>query len=83
MIAAAVEKVDGDMSDMDGIRAALKSADYDSVRGSYSYGSNNFPVQNFYLREVVVDGDGNWTTQVVDKILTNHVDPHAADCKMK
>jgi branched-chain amino acid transport system substrate-binding protein len=83
MIAAAVEKVDGDMSDMDGIRAALKSADYDSVRGSYSYGSNNFPVQNFYLREVVVDGDGNWTTQVVDTVLTNHVDPHAEDCKMK
>jgi len=83
MIAAAVEKVDGDMSDMDGIRAALKSADYDSVRGSYSYGSNNFPVQNFYLREVVVDGDGNWTTQVVDTVLKNHVDPHAADCKMK
>ena len=83
MIAAAVEKVDGDMSDMDGIRAALKSADYDSVRGSYSYGSNNFPVQNFYLREVVVDGDGNWTTQVVDTVLTNHVDPHAVDCKMK
>ena len=83
MIAAAVEKVDGDMSDMDGIRAALKSADYDSVRGSYSYGSNNFPVQNFYLREVVVDGDGNWTTKVVDTVLTNHVDPHASDCKMK
>ena len=83
MIAAAVEKVDGDMSDMDGIRAALKSADFDSVRGSYTYGSNNFPVQNFYLREVVVDGDGNWTTQVVDTVLTNHVDPHAADCKMK
>jgi branched-chain amino acid transport system substrate-binding protein len=61
----------------------LKSADYDSVRGSYSYGSNNFPVQNFYLREVVVDGDGDWTTQVVDTVLTNHVDPHAADCKMK
>jgi branched-chain amino acid transport system substrate-binding protein len=83
MIAAAVEKVDGDMSDMDGIRAALKSADYDSVRGSYSYGSNNFPIQNFYLREVVVDGDGNWTTQVVETVLTNHVDPHATDCKMK
>ena len=82
MIAAAVEKVDGDMTNMDGLRAALKSADYDSVRGSYSYGSNNFPVQNFYLREVVVDGNGDWTTKVVDTVLTNHVDPHAADCQM-
>ncbi len=83
MIAAAVEKVDGDMSDMDGLRAALKSAAYASVRGSYSYGTNNFPVQNFYLREVVVDDNGDWTTQVVDTILTDHIDPHVGDCKLK
>ena len=83
MIATAVEKVDGDMSDMDGLRAALKSADYASVRGSYSYGTNNFPVQNFYLREVVVDDSGDWTTQVVDTVLTDHVDPHVGDCKLK
>ncbi len=83
MIAAAVEKVDGDMSNMEGLRAALKSADYASVRGSYSYGTNNFPVQNFYLREVVLDENGDWTTQVVDTILTNHVDPHVGDCKLK
>ncbi len=83
MIAAAVEKVDADMSNMDGLRAALKSADYASVRGSYSYGANNFPVQNFYLREVVVDDNGDWTTQVVDTVLTNHVDPHVGDCKLK
>ncbi|MGC6526655.1 MAG: ABC transporter substrate-binding protein [Paracoccaceae bacterium] len=82
MIAAAVEKVDGDMSDMDGLRAALKSADYASVRGSYSYGTNNFPVQNFYLREVVVDDNGDWTTKVVDTVLTDHVDPHVGNCKM-
>lgn len=82
MIAAAVVKVDGDMSDMDGLRAALKSADYASVRGSYSYGTNNFPVQNFYLREVVVDDNGDWTTKVVDTVLTDHVDPHVGNCKM-
>ena len=82
MIAAAVEKVDGDISDMDGLRAALKSADYASVRGSYSYGTNNFPVQNFYLREVVVDDNGDWTTKVVDTVLTDHVDPHVGNCKM-
>ena len=83
MIAAAVKKVDGDMANMDGLRAALKSADYASVRGSYSYGDNNFPVQNFYVREVVLDENGDWTTQVVDTVLTNHVDPHVNDCKMK
>jgi branched-chain amino acid transport system substrate-binding protein len=82
LIASAVEAVGGDMSDMDAVRAALKAADFDSVRGDYSYGSNNFPVQNFYLREVVEDADGNWTTRVVETVYENHVDSFAAECKM-
>lgn len=83
LIASAVEKVGGDMSDMDAVRAALKAADYDSVRGAYSYGDNHFPVQNFYLREVIADADGDWTTKVVQTVYENHVDSYAAECKMK
>lgn len=83
MIAAAVVAVDGDMSNQDGLRAALKSANYDSVRGKYSYGNNNFPIQNFYLREVIADADGNWTTKVVKTVLENHQDSYASECKLK
>ena len=83
MIASAVIAVDGDMNNLAGLRSALKSADYNSVRGKYSYGNNNFPIQNFYLREVVEDSDGNWTTEVIDTVLTNHQDPYAAECKLK
>lgn len=83
LIASAVEAVGGDMSDMDAVRAAVKAADFDSVRGGFQFGTNNMPVQNFYLREVVEDADGNWATQVVSTVYENHVDPHAADCKMK
>ncbi|MEL7116444.1 MAG: ABC transporter substrate-binding protein [Pseudomonadota bacterium] len=81
LIASAVAKV-GNVDDQDALRAALKEADYDSVRGSYTYGNNHFPVQNFYLREVVADADGNWTTQVVDTVFENYQDNHAADCSM-
>lgn len=83
MIAHAVEAVGGDMSNMDGIRADMKAADYGSVRGKYSYGNNNMPIQNFYLREVVADADGNWTTKVVSTVYTDHQDPYAAECAMK
>ena len=83
MIASAIMAVDGDMNDMAGLRSALKSANYNSLRGKYSYGNNNFPIQNFYLREVVEDSDGNWTTEVVDTVFTNHQDPFAAECKLK
>ncbi len=46
-------------------------------------GSNHFPVQNFYSREVVKDADGVWTTAIRETVLKDHQDVYAADCKMK
>ena len=82
LIKSAVEKVNGDLSDKDALRAALMAADFDSVRGKYSYGNNHMPIQNFYLREVVKDGEGRWTTKIVSTVYTNHQDIYAKDCKM-
>ncbi|GAA6200068.1 ABC transporter substrate-binding protein [Aquicoccus sp. SU-CL01552] len=81
LIANAVAKV-GNTEDKDALRAALKAADFQSVRGDFKFGTNNMPVQNFYLREVVADSDGTWTTQVVETVFEDHVDSYAADCKM-
>ena len=82
LIKSAIEKVNGNLEDKDALRAALKAADFDSVRGKYSYGNNHMPIQNFYLREVVEDDQGRWTTKIVSAVLTNHQDPYAKDCKM-
>ncbi len=82
LIKSAVEAVGGDLTNKDGMRAAMMKADYPSVRGKYTYGNNHMPIQNFYLREVVKDGDGNWATKIVKTVYTAHQDPYAADCKM-
>jgi branched-chain amino acid transport system substrate-binding protein len=82
LIKSAVEGVNGDLKDMDGMRAAMMKADFPSVRGPFTYGHNHFPIQNFYLREVVADGDGVWTTRIVDTVYENHQDPYAKDCKL-
>ncbi|MGB7182886.1 MAG: ABC transporter substrate-binding protein, partial [Burkholderiaceae bacterium] len=82
LIKSAVDAVKGDMSNKDGLRKALKAANYDSVRGKYTVGNNHFPIQNFYLREVVADKDGAWTTKTVKTVFKNHQDPYAKDCKM-
>ncbi len=82
LIHSAVEAVDGNLDDKDGIRAALKAANFDSVRGPYTYGNNHMPIQNFYLREVVEDQDGRWTTRIIDTVFENHQDPYASECKM-
>lgn len=81
LIASAVAKV-GNTEDKDALRAALKAAEFESVRGDFKFGTNNMPVQNFYLREVVADADGTWTTKVVETVFEDHVDSYAADCKM-
>tara|TARA_R110002110_G_scaffold85816_4_gene223812 strand:- start:150747 stop:151919 length:1173 start_codon:yes stop_codon:yes gene_type:complete len=81
-IKSAVEAVSGDIDNIDGMRAALEKADFDSVRGKFTMGNNHFPIQNFYERTVVKDADGNWTTAVGRAVLTNHQDPYASQCKM-
>jgi branched-chain amino acid transport system substrate-binding protein len=81
-IKSAVEAVSGDVDNIDGMRAAMEKADFDSIRGDFKMGNNHFPIQNFYERTVVKDADGNWTTAVGKTVLTNHQDPYASQCKM-
>jgi branched-chain amino acid transport system substrate-binding protein len=82
LIKSAVEATGGNLKDKDALRAALKAADFDSVRGRYTYGNNHMPIQNFYLREVVEDSEGRWTTKIVSTVFKNHQDPYASQCKM-
>ena len=82
LIKSAVEDTGGNLKDKNALRKALMAADFDSVRGRFTYGNNHMPIQNFYLREVVEDSEGRWTTKIVKTVFENHQDPHAKDCKM-
>ena len=82
LIDSALRATGGDLGDADALRAAMEKADYASVRGAYTYGKNHLPVQNFYLREVVADADGNWTTKVVETVYENHQDTYVGACKL-
>ena len=83
LIKSAVDAVTGDTSKKDEMRAAMKSANFDSVRGKFTYGNNHMPIQNFYLRQVVKDTDGVWTTKITKTVYKNHQDFYAKDCKLK
>ncbi len=82
LIGSAIAAVGGDMSKKDDFRAALKKADFTSVRGNFKFGNNNHPIQDFYVREVVADPDGGYTNKLVGKVFSNHVDAYASECKM-
>ncbi len=82
LIKSAVEQLGTKIHDVDAFRAAIAKADFPSVRGDFAFGNNQFPIQNFYSREVVADADGNWTTSIRDLVLEKNQDPYAAECAM-
>jgi len=82
LIDSAVRGVNGNLKDRAGMRAAMRKANFKSVRGPFRYGNNHFPIQNFYLRQAVKDGQGGFTTKIIATVYENHRDPYAPQCKM-
>ena len=53
------------------------------MRGPYKYGNNQFPIQNFYLQEVVKDASGNLALKTIATIVKNNQDRFHEKCPMK
>lgn len=83
LINSAVVAAGGDLSKVKVMREKMRQADFPSVRGKFAYGNNHFPVQDFFLRRVVADADGSWTTKIVQKVYEKHQDVYHSKCKMK
>lgn len=81
VIGSALKSVGGDIADLISFKVALKKAEFDSVRGNFSFGKNQHPVQDLYIREVIKTDEG-FTNKTVKKVFTGHVDAYAAECKM-
>lgn len=69
------------VKDADAFRAALKEADFDSVRGKFSFNTNNHPIQDIYVTEVVKEGDV-LTNKIVGTAFTDHGDAYAEQCAL-
>ena len=68
-------------SDSAAMRAVLAKGGIPTTRGSLAMNSNQFPIQNIYLREAVMDADGVPTTKVIGTVFENHGDAYAKDCQ--
>ena len=79
LLISALEKAD--VSDADAFREALRAADFTSVRGDFMFGPNHHPVQDIYVREVIME-DGVLTNRIVSLALEDHADAYAGECSM-
>jgi branched-chain amino acid transport system substrate-binding protein len=83
LLDAAIRKVKGKIEDKEALRAALRSADFRSVRGDFKFGANQFPVQNYYLQVVTKNADGKIAHKTMGTVLSARGDAYVQDCKMK
>lgn len=83
LIGSALAAVNGDLSDMDAFRAALRAADFESVRGAFRFGNNQHPIQDIHVREVVRAEDGSLTNRLVARVFEDHQDAYAAECDLQ
>lgn len=83
LIDSALAKVNGNIADKKAFQAALKAADFKSVRGDFKFGNNNFPIQDMLILEAYKDGQGRMTTKTVATPLKALRDSYADKCPMK
>ena len=79
---AAVRDAGDKVDDREAVLKALKKPSFKSVRGDFVYGANNYPVQNYYLREVGKDAEGRLTNKLVGITLEKHQDAYVGACRM-
>jgi len=80
LIDSAVKALKGDLTNKDAVSAALKKADFTSLRGGFKFNVNGYPIQNFYLTKVAKRPDGKFQTEIVEKVFSNYGDRYAKDC---
>lgn len=85
LIGSALEAVDGEFkAKPDAFRAALNKADFDSVRGDFEFGPNQFPLQAWYVVKVTRDADGELTYEPTGIKVSDqdHPNRYMEMCKM-
>ncbi len=83
LIDGALKLTGGATADKNALRAALRKANFTSLRGGFRFNTNNYPIQDFYLVKVAKRADGKFQTEIVRKVFSDYADTHAKDCPMK
>jgi branched-chain amino acid transport system substrate-binding protein len=82
LLNSAIAKVGGKVSDKQAFMAALKTADFPSVRGAFKFNNNHFPIQDMHVLEVAKDGKGRMSLKTIATPFKNHQDAYHDKCSM-
>ena len=82
LLDAAIRDVKGRIEDKSAMLKALQAANFASVRGSFRFNRNHYPIHDIYMRVVVKDGQGRNTNRTIGTVAKDFSDPFAVQCKM-
>ena len=85
LIDSAVRAVKGNVKDTKGMVAAMRKANYKSIRGDFKFNNNHHPIQDFYLLKAVKDAGApeGVAMHIEKKVFEHHQDAYHGECKMK
>jgi branched-chain amino acid transport system substrate-binding protein len=84
LIDSAVHAVKGNLKDTNGLVAAMEKANFESIRGKFTYNVNHHPIQDFYLLKAVESPSADRAEMHIEKkVFEKHKDAYYQDCKMK
>lgn len=84
LLDAAVSSVKGNAGDRKAFTAAIKNAQFKSVRGNFKFGNNNFPVQDYHIFQIVKGAGGKPEFKVLAaNVFKDHADAYSSLCPAK
>ncbi|HCY63628.1 MAG TPA: ABC transporter substrate-binding protein [Oxalobacteraceae bacterium] len=83
LLDSAIAKVKGNVSDKKAFMSALKAAEFKSVRGSFKFNNNNFPIQDMHVQQVVKDGKGRLNLKTIATPFKSYQDAYHDKCLLK
>jgi len=83
LLDSAIAKVRGNVGDKPSFMAAIKAADFKSVRGPFKFNHNNFPIMDMPVLQVAKDTQGRVSLKTVGFPLRNHEDAYHQQCPLK
>lgn len=82
LLDSAIAKVNGNVKDKEALGKALQEANFESVRGSFKFGNNHFPIQSMHVMEVAKDDKGRLNLKTIGTPLKEYQDAYHEQCPL-
>jgi branched-chain amino acid transport system substrate-binding protein len=84
LIDSAVRATKGNLKDTKALVAEMRKANFNSIRGKFTYNTNHHPIQDFYILQAVkANNKDGVEMKILEKAFANHKDSYSDQCKMK